>query len=176
MKRNHLILAVLVVLCAGVLVFSDRKADAPIVEATPHASRQSAATTARSGSGAGVSIGIAALRSRAELIGAAGGAAHELFGHLAMTSPLPSAAPANAEMPPLPPLPPTPSMPFTYIGKQSAEGRWEVYLARGDDTLIVRDHAIIDGTYRVEAITPPTMKLVYLPLKLVQTMDIGSAD
>jgi hypothetical protein len=174
MKRNHIILAVLSVLCAGVLVFSDRKADEQIVQAAPHASRQGGAAAARSASAAGVSI--AALRSRAELIGTAGGATHELFGHLTMASPLPSAAPANAEMPPLPPLPPTPSMPFTYIGKQSAEGHWEVYLARGDDTLIVRDHAIIDGTYRVEAITPPTMKLVYLPLKLVQTMDIGSAD
>jgi hypothetical protein len=35
---------------------------------------------------------------------------------------------------------------------------------------------VIDGSYRVDAIKPPTMTLVYLPLKLVQTMDIGSAD
>jgi hypothetical protein len=67
-------------------------------------------------------------------------------------------------------------MPFTYIGKQQSAGRWEVYLARGDDTLIVNDQTVIDGTYRVDSISPPTMTLVYLPLKLVQTLDIGSAD
>ncbi|CAE6856967.1 hypothetical protein R69608_07514 [Paraburkholderia nemoris] len=173
MKRNHLVLAILFVLCAGVLAFSDRRAGDQLVEAAPHTSTRAAPAT-RFGSAASVSI--EALRSRADLIGLAGGETHELFGHLSPTSPLPSAAPANAEVPPLPPSPPTPSMPFTYIGKQSADGHWEVYLARGDDTLIVRDHAVIDGTYRVEAITPPTMKLVYLPLKLVQTLDIGSAE
>ena len=67
-------------------------------------------------------------------------------------------------------------MPFTYIGKQQSAGRWEVYLARGDDTLIVHDQMLIDGTYRVDSIAPPNMTLVYLPLKLVQTLDIGSAD
>jgi hypothetical protein len=173
MKRNHIILAVLFVLCAGALVFSGRKTDDQLVEATPHTSPR-VAPAARSGSGSGVSV--AALRLRAELISSTSSGNHELFGHLAMASPLPSVAPANAEVPPLPPLTPVPSMPFTYIGKQSADGHWEVYLARGDDTLIVRDHAVIDGTYRVDAITPPTMKIVYLPLKLVQTLDIGSAD
>jgi len=67
-------------------------------------------------------------------------------------------------------------MPFTYLGKEQTEGHWEVYLARGDDTLIVREQMVIDGVYRVEAITPPTMKLVYLPQKAVQALDIGSAD
>jgi hypothetical protein len=69
-----------------------------------------------------------------------------------------------------------PSLPFTYLGKRGADGNWEVYLTRGDETLIVRDQMVIDGSYRVDAIKPPTMTLVYLPLKLVQTMDIGSAD
>jgi hypothetical protein len=69
-----------------------------------------------------------------------------------------------------------PSLPFTYLGKQGADGNWEVYLTRGDETLIVRDQMVIDGSYRVDAIKPPNMTLVYLPLKLVQTMDIGSAD
>ena len=69
-----------------------------------------------------------------------------------------------------------PGLPFTYLGKQGADGNWEVYLTRGDETLIARDQTVIDGTYRVDAIKPPTMTLVYLPLKLVQTMDIGSAD
>jgi hypothetical protein len=67
-------------------------------------------------------------------------------------------------------------VPFTYLGKKAADGTWEVYLARGDDTLIVRERSVIDSTYRVEEIKPPTMRLVFLPLKLVQTLDIGDAD
>jgi hypothetical protein len=67
-------------------------------------------------------------------------------------------------------------MPFTYLGKKSADGSWEVYLARGDETVIVRDQMVIDSTYRVESIKPPTLTLVYLPQKTVQIIDIGSAD
>jgi len=40
----------------------------------------------------------------------------------------------------------------------------------------VREQTIIDGAYRIETIAPPTLTLVYLPTRLVQTLDIGSAD
>jgi hypothetical protein len=176
MKRKHLILAALFVGSAGVLAFADKDPADPIVEATPHADTRSGTSAARPGAGSVVSI--AALRPRAELVGAAGAASdahHDLFGSLSSV-PLPSAAAASADIPPLPTAPLTPAMPFTYLGKEQAEGHWEVYLARGDDTLIVREQMVIDGVYRVEAITPPTMKLVYLPQKAVQTLDIGSAD
>jgi hypothetical protein len=79
-------------------------------------------------------------------------------------------------VPPLPPTPTAPSLPFTYLGKKAADGNWEVYLARGDDTVIVHEQSVIDATYRVEEVKPPTMTLVYLPLKLSQTLDIGAAD
>ncbi|HEV3106594.1 MAG TPA: hypothetical protein VGZ01_13000 [Trinickia sp.] len=175
MKRKHIILAALFVLSAGLLVFADKNPADPVVEAAPHASARAATPPARSG-GAGPIVSIAALRPRAELVGSADGEHHALFGTLSLAPPLPSAAPANAAVPPLPTSPPVPSMPFAYIGKQAADGRWEVYLARGDDTLIVRERDVIDGTYRVDVISPPTMTLVYLPLKLAQTLDIGSAD
>ena len=38
---------------------------------------------------------------------------------------------------------------------------------------IVRDNMVIDGAYRVDAITPPTLKLTYLPLNQVQQINIG---
>lgn len=173
MKRKHLILAALFVGSAGVLAFADKDPADPIVEATPHADTRSGTSAARPGAGSVVSI--ATLRPRAELVGSAGGEHHDLFGSLSSV-PRPSASAANADIPPLPPAPLTPALPFTYLGKEETEGHWEVYLARGDDTLIVREQMVIDGAYRVDAITPPTMKLVYLPQKVVQTLDIGSAD
>ncbi|MFM0320193.1 hypothetical protein PQR36_35325 [Paraburkholderia nemoris] len=177
MKRIHVALALAFVVCAGVLLFADRNPANQIVEAAPRTSRPDATRAAGSGAAAGVSI--AALRARADLFGSDHGEHHDLFGSQSWAPPLPSLAPAHAEVPPLPPLPPSsaaPGLPFTYLGKKAADGRWEVYLASGDETVIVSEQTVIGATYRVDAIKPPTMTLVYLPLKLVQTLDIGSAD
>jgi hypothetical protein len=177
MKRKHVILGLLLLLCAGLLAYANMNPADEVVEAAPRAAARTATPAARSGtSGANTVVGIAALRARSELIGSANGDHHALFGSLSWAPPLPSAAPAGAAVPPLPTEPAAPGIPFTYIGKQSADGKWEVYLARGDETLIVHEQTVIDGTYRVDAISPPAMTLVYLPLKLVQTLDIGSAD
>jgi hypothetical protein len=73
-----------------------------------------------------------------------------------------------------PPPPPTaPPLPFTYLGKQTADGLMEVYLARGNEIFIVRDKTVIQNTYRVESIKPPTLSLVYLPLNEIQRLSIG---
>ncbi|CAG9231645.1 conserved exported hypothetical protein [Paraburkholderia sabiae] len=172
MKRKHVILALLFVSSAGLLAFGRTKPVDQVVEAVPRA----AIAAVRADRTVVVDSGIAALRARSELIASADGKEHALFGSRSLVPPLPSAAPAGAGIPPLPPEPAVPSLPFTYLGKQGADGNWEVYLARGDETVIARDQMVIDGTYRVDAISPPTMTLVYLPLKLVQTLDIGSAD
>ncbi len=174
MKRQHVLLALAFVTCAGFLVFGNRNPDDPVVEAAPRANRSEATPVA--GAAAAPAVSIAVLRSRADLFGGASDAHHDLFGSRSWAPPLPSMAPANAEVPPLPPLPAAPAMPFTYLGKKAADGSWEVYLARGDETVIVHDQTVIDANYRVDTIKPPTMTLVYLPLKLVQTIDIGSAN
>jgi hypothetical protein len=67
-------------------------------------------------------------------------------------------------------------LPYTYIGKKLEDGKWEVYLALGDDTRVVHAQSTFDGNYRVDAIAPPTMTLTYLPLKQVQTISIGTAE
>jgi hypothetical protein len=188
MKPRHLVLAGAVVVCAVLLFLANKQPADDVVEAAPHASARSTAVPEEPGSGqisaqaggagansAGI-VAIAALRARGDLLRSAGADHRDLFGSPLSPLSLPSAAPAHAEVPPLPPTPVAPSVPFTYLGKKAADGTWEVYLARGDDTLIVRERSLIDSTYRVEEIKPPTMKLVYLPLKLVQTLDIGDAD
>ncbi|BCG02462.1 hypothetical protein PPGU19_070300 (plasmid) [Paraburkholderia sp. PGU19] len=173
MKRQHIVMAVLFLSCALVLAFMSQSQDDAIVEAAPHAPAAhstSASTTARATRATTGVVAIASVRVRE---GRSGSGAHPLFNTLLLAPPLPSAAPAQADVPPLPSTPP---MPFTYIGKQQSAGHWEVYLARGDDTLIVHDQMVVDGDYRVDSIAPPNMTLVYLPLKLVQTLDIGNAD
>jgi hypothetical protein len=94
------------------------------------------------------------------------------FAHQDWTPPPPPPQPA-----PPPPPPTAPPLPFTFIGKSVGDGAWEVYLARGDRTYVVREKgAVIDGTYRVESIAPPVLTLTYLPLNQVQQLNIGVFD
>jgi hypothetical protein len=84
--------------------------------------------------------------------------------------------PAPPPPKPVPPPPPTaPSMPFTYLGKKMEDGVWEVYLARGNDIIIVGSQSQIDASYRVESIVPPILTMTYLPLNQTQKITIGEA-
>ena len=89
-------------------------------------------------------------------------------------APVVKSAPAATAPPPAPSAPP---LPFAFLGKQRIESGWEVFLSRGDQTLILREGAVIDGdTYRVESINPPTLVLNYLPLAQQQTIAIGGDE
>lgn len=171
MKRLHIALALAFVSCAASLVFSRRNSGDEVVEAAPR--RQAAPTEETAATALAPLIRIAALSPRKELLGSPSGEHRDLFSERAATPSLPSVAPPQADVPP---LPTTLVMPFTYIGKKAEGGAWEVYLARGDEPLIVREQTVIDSTYRVVSIKPPTLSLVYLPLNVVQTLDIGSAN
>jgi hypothetical protein len=97
------------------------------------------------------------------------------FAHQDWTPPPPPPPPPQPAPPPPPPT--APSLPFTFIGKSVGNGTWEVYLARGDRTYVVREKgAVIDGTYRVESIAPPVLTLTYLPLNQIQQLNIGVFD
>jgi len=139
----------------------------------------SAAASARgAGQGGGASASgqqILALVPRDVLIGNSDGRfgqggndAAGVFGSQNWTPPPPPPQPA-----PPPPPPSAPPLPFTFIGKSVGAGAWEVYLARGDRTYVVRADTVIDGTYRVDAIAPPVLTLTYLPLNQVQQLNIG---
>lgn len=79
--------------------------------------------------------------------------------------------------PPAPPPPPSaPQLPFVFVGKQFKDGEWSVFLASQQfGNQIVRKGDVIENTYRVEAINPPTLQLTYLPLKQAQQLAIGIA-
>ncbi|MCS0583766.1 hypothetical protein NX784_19405 [Massilia pinisoli] len=97
------------------------------------------------------------------------------FAHQDWTPPPPPPPPPQPAPPPPPPT--APPLPFTFIGKSVGNGAWEVYLARGDRTYVVREKgAVIDGTYRVESIAPPVLTLTYLPLNQIQQLNIGVFD
>jgi hypothetical protein len=78
--------------------------------------------------------------------------------------------------PVIPVAPQAPPLPYAYLGKKFEDGAWEIYLGVGEDVRVVRAKTTLDSNYRIESITPPTLKLIYIPLGQVQTMSIGTSE
>lgn len=191
LKPRHAILALAFVGAALLAAFGDRTPAGDIAEPAERPARQAvlvrtpapavaspAAAAKAPQPAADTGQAILALVSRDVLIGdgdtafgqAQNGAGP--FAHQDWTPPPPPPQPA-----PPPPPPTAPPLPFTFLGKSVADGAWEVYLARGDRTYVVRDKGyVIDGTYRVESIAPPVLTLTYLPLNQIQQLNIGVFD
>lgn len=73
--------------------------------------------------------------------------------------------------------PQAPALPFTFIGKQRDEnGEWIVFLANQERTYTAKTDMLIESSYRVAKILPPTLTFIYLPLQQQQTLAIGSAE
>jgi len=77
-------------------------------------------------------------------------------------------------------VPPAPTfaapLSWRVIGKQlEDDAGWTVFLARGEETSIVRAGDMLDDTYRVTAIQPPTLTLQHIHRKNRRTLDIGEA-
>jgi hypothetical protein len=173
MKPRHLVLGAALVLAAGFALFGDKSPGGAVVEPASRSAAVRPAAPARANPAVpkpAAAVAILRLEPRATLIedGVEGGNA---FGSQNWTPP-----PAPPAPPPPPPPPSAPPLPFTFIGKAVEKGEWEVFLSRGDQTLIVRNKMVIDGVYRIDAIEPPGMTLTYLPLNQVQLLNIGVRD
>jgi hypothetical protein len=185
-KRRHQVLGAAFAGAALLAIFGDRSPDTGVAEAVQRppgarASSLAADGAARKGpNNAGNADGprILALLPREALIGDSDEQFRQgdnpVFGRQDWTPPPPPPAPPAPAPPPAPPS--APPLPFTFIGKSVADGAWEVYLAHGDRTYVVRDKTVIDGTYRVDTIAPPVLTLTYLPLNQVQQLNIGVFD
>lgn len=84
--------------------------------------------------------------------------------------------PPKPETPSKPPPPMAPPIPYVHLGKKQESGQWEAYLGRGEEVFIVREGMTLEGLYWVKTINPPTLTLVYLPLKQLQTISIGGTQ
>lgn len=193
MKMRPLLLAAGVAVAAWLAFFGDKTPASdiaePVVRAPGAATASTSSTTAATAATAAKADGsvahteavsgepvILALETRENLIGGefAPPRTESFFASQSWTPPAP---PPPAPTKPLPPPPPVaPPLPFTFLGKKNEAGRWEVFLARGDQTLIVHEQSVIEGIYQIDAIEPPTLTVTYLPLKQKQILTIGGAD
>ncbi|MEY8876493.1 MAG: hypothetical protein AB9M60_08295 [Leptothrix sp. (in: b-proteobacteria)] len=100
------------------------------------------------------------------------GRAQPLFAPLAWRAPvqialLPPAAPAPV------PAPVAPPFPYPYIGGLTDEGQRTAFFSRGERVLALRAGETVDGTYRVDQVSPKQMNLTYLPLQQALTVTFG---
>ncbi len=187
MKPIHIAMGLAVVGAGALALFGDKTPNSGVAEAVERksaarpvtvaavAAAPAAAADKKSGAAAPM---ILALTPRATLIGEgddALGRSADVFGRQDWTPPPPPSSAAQGKAPP-PPPPMAPPLPFTFLGKAAEGGQWEVFLAIGDKTYVVRDKMVIDGVYRVDAIAPPNLTLTYLPLNQVQQLNIGVLD
>jgi hypothetical protein len=178
MKPRHIAMGAALLVAAGLVVFGDKAPELDVAEPVERAAPVAAPAAAPAARAEEVAAKddpvVQRLIPRETLIGGEdrfGAGEQDVFGRQDWTPPPPPPAPA-----PAPPPPSAPPLPFTFIGKSLQDGVWQVYLARGDRTYLVRDKEVIDGTYRVDAIKPPVLTLTYLPLDKVQQLNIGVFD
>ena len=171
MKPRHILMGAALAIAAGLAAFGDTTPQEDVAEAVERPAQPARAPDAQRASAA--SVAILRVQPRADLIGDLSGSGDDLFGSQDWTPPPPPPPTASAGPPPPPVAPP---LPFTFIGKSLQDGVWEIYLARGERTHLVRENTVIDGMYRVDAIKPPVLTLTYLPLNQVQQLNIGVFD
>ena len=175
MKPRHIAMGVALVAAAGLLVFGDNTPEDVVAEPVERAQAPAAAGEVKAKPEKDKNVAILRLVPRELLIGDSEDRFNQgengVFARQDWTPPPPPPAPA-----PPPPPPSAPPLPFTFIGKSLQDGVWEIYLARGDRTHLVRENTVIDGMYRVDAIKPPVLTLTYLPLNQVQQLNIGVFD
>jgi hypothetical protein len=101
-------------------------------------------------------------------------AARDVFAAHSWQPPPPPPAQPKLEPPPPPPPPDPPAappLPFTFLGAfESAGGKQVFYLVEGDRVHAVSAGETLSELYSIEAVDADGMVLVYLPLKIRQTL------
>ncbi len=87
------------------------------------------------------------------------------FAPRSFSPPAAAAEPGKTAKPTAPPLP------FRYLGKMIEDGKLNVFLARGDESLAVTAGQRV-GEYRVDRITEREVLFTYLPLKTKQSLPL----
>jgi hypothetical protein len=176
MKPQHLLMAASLALVAWLALFGDKNPSGGKAEAVVRATSANTRRTEPPQKKPEPEVQIQLLQPRTELIGGAGIEKNSAGLFLSQSWTPPPPAPAKLLPPPPPPPPGAPALPFTYIGKKFEDGKWEIYLARGEQSIIVGEHTAIDNLYRSGAIKTPFISIIYLPLNIVQTLNIGESE
>jgi hypothetical protein len=87
----------------------------------------------------------------------------------------PPPPPSRAAAAPAPAAPSAPPMPYRIAGLMVQDGAAQVVLAKGDRVITVREGDTLDDGYRVEAIKPDGVTLIYVPMNHRETLPLVSS-
>jgi hypothetical protein len=93
----------------------------------------------------------------------------ELFGAPPPPQPVAKAGPSAPVVQTAPPLP------YRFAGRVRKGAEEEFLLTKGDLVFAVKEGETIDGTYKVTAVKPDGVELVYLPLNITEKIAVSSA-
>lgn len=186
MKTRQLGLISALAIAAWLVVFGDVATDTQLVEPMAHAastqgappagiaiaSQQKTRVTAKPQQGKREPV-VLALKFRDVPI--AGANIREGTGDLFLSTSWAPPPPTVGKLPP-PPPPAAPPLPFSYMGMQAGDGYLEVFLSRADQVFVVREHSVIEGTYRLDSIGLQKLTFTYLPLNQIQNLSLGATD
>ena len=90
-------------------------------------------------------------------------------------------APPQKRLPPPPPVfvpppppPEAPPLPFTYLGMLADGDRTTLFLARGNDDVVVREGDVVDGVWRLDHVDASRALFTYLPLQKPRSLTLGT--
>ena len=172
MNRGRMLLLILAALAGWLLLFQDQDVETDLRSVAQQAEPAVRGTKTAESERAVVGEPILRLKQRPAYVAGAPRADREapIFGVIS------AKPPAQAVQAVAPVAPVAPPLPYSYIGKKSEGGVWEVYLALGEEIRVAKPNTVMDQNYRVDRIAPPTLALTYLPLNQVQNMSIGGTD
>ena len=82
----------------------------------------------------------------------------------------------STPIPAAPVTPVAPVIPFKYIGKILGDDEYSVFVALNGKNYVVKEGDVVQQTYKIEKITPPVMTVTYIPMNVLQTMQIGASN
>lgn len=77
---------------------------------------------------------------------------------------------------PAPVVPPPPVLPFKFIGKMIDGADQVIYLGVGEQVVLARLGAVLDGSYKVVAITPTHVEFEFIASGVRQTLPLPGQD
>jgi hypothetical protein len=72
--------------------------------------------------------------------------------------------------------PAAPPLPFTYMGRVVENGSEAIFLATAQQNYMARSGDVLESHYRIDSIDDVQVVFTYLPLKSVQTLEIGESQ
>jgi hypothetical protein len=82
-----------------------------------------------------------------------------------------------APQPPPPPKPSAPTFPYRYFGSMvDIDGKKLIYLQKDGTYYVIFEQQILDGVYRIDAISAAQISITYLPLEEKNIITIRTAE